>query len=89
MNSHRIRRQAASPPPAAASFVDAWLVPPDNLPQRVADKRRHRMRLSALFGEFSQYLRVERRRPREASKRTGGALEISSSLRETKSEARS
>lgn len=39
--------------------LDPWIVPPDNPPQRVADKRRHAMRLSALFEEFCQYLRVE------------------------------
>src|SRR5947208_3915344 len=42
-------------PPA----VDAWLVPPDNPPQRVADKRRQPMRLSALFEEFVTFLGVE------------------------------
>src|SRR6266436_4799539 len=40
--------------------VDPWLVPPDNPPQRVADRRRQPMRLSALFAEFCQYLRVEK-----------------------------
>src|SRR5438309_4725049 len=40
--------------------IDAWLIPPDNPPQRVADKRRQPMRLSALFDEFAQYLRVEK-----------------------------
>src|SRR5713101_2251902 len=40
--------------------VDPWLVPPDNPPQRVADKRRQPMRLSALFEEFCLYLRVEK-----------------------------
>src|SRR5260370_16337911 len=40
--------------------VDAWLVPPDTAPQRVADTRRQPMRLSALFEEFCHYLRVER-----------------------------
>jgi len=40
--------------------IDAWLIPPDNPPQRVADKRRQPMRLSALFEEFCQYLRVEK-----------------------------
>ncbi len=48
------------------SPVDAWLVRPDNQPQRVADKRRQPMRLSALFEEFLAYLRVER----EAAHRT-------------------
>ena len=40
--------------------IDAWLVRPDNPPQRVADKRRRAMRLSALFEEFSQFQRVEK-----------------------------
>jgi len=40
--------------------IDAWLIPPDNPPQRVADKRRQPMRLSALFEEFLTFLRVER-----------------------------
>src|SRR5499427_2737909 len=40
--------------------VDAWLSPPDNPPQRVADKRRQPMRLSALFDEFVTFLRVEK-----------------------------
>jgi len=39
--------------------IDAWLIPPDNAPQRVADKRRQPMRLSALFEEFLTFLRVE------------------------------
>jgi len=39
--------------------IDAWLIPPDNPPQRVADKRRQPMRLSALFEEFLTFLRVE------------------------------
>jgi integrase/recombinase XerC len=39
--------------------IDAWLIPPDNPPQRVADKRRQPMRLSALFEEFVTFLRVE------------------------------
>src|SRR5262249_53457767 len=43
-----------------AAVVDAWLVPPDNPRQRVADKRRQAMRLSALFKEFCQYLQVEK-----------------------------
>src|SRR5688500_7282863 len=61
MSTRRSRRDNASPPsPAQAPSVDAWLVPPDNLPQRVADKRRHSMRLSALFEEFCHYLRVEK-----------------------------
>src|SRR5216683_1338570 len=46
--------------------VDAWLVPPDTAPQRVADTRRQPMRLSALFEEFCHYLRVEK----EAAPRT-------------------
>jgi integrase/recombinase XerC len=46
--------------------VDPWLVPPDTAGQRVADKRRQPMRLSALFEEFLAYLRVER----EAAPRT-------------------
>src|SRR5437870_307024 len=47
-------------PSRCPTSVDPWLVPPDNPPQRVADKRRQPMRLSALFEEFCQYLRVER-----------------------------
>ena len=43
-----------------SSPVDAWLSPPDNPPQRVADKRRQPMRLSALFDEFLTFLRVEK-----------------------------
>src|SRR5216683_8047802 len=46
--------------------VDAWLVPPDTAPQRVADTRRQPMRLSALFEEFWHFLRVEK----EAAPRT-------------------
>ena len=58
----------ASAPGAAGNVppVDAWLVAPDTAPKRVADTRRQPMRLSALFEEFSQYLRVER----EAAPRT-------------------
>lgn len=52
----------AGDPPA----LDPWLVPPDNPPQRVADKRRQPMRLSALFQEFLAYLQVEK----EAANRT-------------------
>jgi len=52
--------------PRDSPAVDAWLVPPDNPPQRVADKRRPTMRLSALFEEFCHYLRVEK----EAAPRT-------------------
>jgi integrase/recombinase XerC len=51
------RHDAAHGPGAP---IDAWLIPPDNPPQRVADKRRQPMRLSALFAEFCQYLRVEK-----------------------------
>ncbi len=50
----------------AAATLDPRLVPPDNPPQRVADKRRHRVRLSALFEEFCHFLRVEK----EAAHRT-------------------
>src|SRR5260370_9878308 len=46
-------------PAVPSASVDAWLVPPDTPPQRVADKRRQPMRLSALFDEFCQFLRVE------------------------------
>src|SRR6266852_5226986 len=46
--------------------VDAWLVPPDTAPPRVADPRRQPMRLSALFEEFWHFLRVEK----EAAPRT-------------------
>lgn len=52
--------KADKPPIADGSTVDGWLVPPDNRPQRVADTRRSTMRLSALFEEFCQYLRVEK-----------------------------
>lgn len=45
---------------AASTSVDSWLVPLDNRPQRVADKRRQPMRLSALFDEFLTFLRVEK-----------------------------
>jgi hypothetical protein len=62
MSTRRVRRrQAASLPassPESPPLVDAWIARPDNPPQRVADKRRHRMRLSALFDEFGQFLRV-------------------------------
>src|SRR3989442_15249291 len=47
-------------PTRSSTSVDPWLVPPDNPPQRVADRRRPPMRLSALFDEFCQYLRVEK-----------------------------
>src|SRR5437667_1700455 len=47
-------------PSRCPTSVDPWLVPPDNPPQRVADRRRQPMRLSALFEEFCQYLRVEK-----------------------------
>jgi site-specific recombinase XerD len=50
----------------ADGAFDAWLVPPDNPPKRVADKRRTAMRLSALFEEFVAFLRVEQ----EAARRT-------------------
>src|ERR671936_1839857 len=46
----------------AQAAIDAWLVPPHN-PQRqkrAADRRSRAMRLSALFEEFAQYLKVER-----------------------------
>src|SRR5438445_12029285 len=46
--------------------VDPWLVPPDTSHKRVVDRRREAMRLSALFEEFTEYLRVER----EATPRT-------------------
>src|SRR5437899_2261252 len=46
--------------------VDPWLVAPDTAHKRVADRRRQSMRLSALFEEFTEYLRVER----EATPRT-------------------
>src|SRR5262245_14595913 len=39
--------------------VDPWLTRPHTPPQRVADTRRQPMRLSALFDEFSHFLRVE------------------------------
>ena len=55
-------RSGKDPGPGAGPrhAVDAWIVPPDNPSQRVADKRRHPMRLSALFDEFCHYLRVEK-----------------------------
>src|SRR5215467_4029301 len=53
-------RRKPSPPPAPLPALDAWLVPPDTPPQRVADKRRQPMRLSALFEEFCYFLRVEK-----------------------------
>jgi hypothetical protein len=72
MSTRRSRRGSDSPPsPAQPSSVDAWLVPPDNSPQRVADKRRNFMRLSALFEEFCHYLRVEK----EAAPRSIGTYQ--------------
>src|SRR5260370_488599 len=60
-------RVAIAPAPArGAPHVDAWLVAPDTAPKRVADTRRQPMRLSALFEEFCDYLRVEK----EAAPRT-------------------
>src|SRR5499427_10651495 len=53
-------RRRPSPPPSPPSALDAWLVPPDTPPQRVADNRRQPMRLSALFEEFCHFLRVEK-----------------------------
>src|SRR2546426_8096916 len=47
-------------PSRCPTSVDPWLVPPDNPPQRVADRRRQPMRLSALFEEFLTFLRVEK-----------------------------
>src|SRR5262249_29278039 len=47
-------------PSQSPAPVDPWLVPPDNPPQRVADKRRQPMRLSTLFDEFVIFLRVEK-----------------------------
>ena len=61
MSTGRIRRRNSASVPAISSarapLVDAWLAPPDNPPQRVADKRRHRMRLSVLFDEFERHSR--------------------------------
>ena len=48
------------PPPPPALPVDPWLTAPHTPPQRVADTRRQPMRLSALFEEFCQFLRVEK-----------------------------
>src|SRR5215468_5038395 len=53
-------RRRPSPPPSPPSALDGWLVPPDTPPQRVADKRRQPMRLSALFEDFCHFLRVEK-----------------------------
>ena len=50
----------ASSPPRLPLPVDPWLTAPDTPPQRVADTRRQPMRLSALFKEFCQFLRVEK-----------------------------
>src|SRR5262247_4849927 len=52
-------RRKPSPKAGPLPPLDAWLVPPDTPPQRVADKRRQPMRLSALFDEFLTFLRVE------------------------------
>src|SRR5262247_1537707 len=52
-------RRKPSPKAGPLPPLDAWLVPPDTPPQRVADKRRQPMRLSALFEEFLTFLRVE------------------------------
>jgi site-specific recombinase XerD len=51
-----------APPCMAQVAIDAWLVPPHNPPRqkRAADRRSRAMRLSALFEEFTQYLKVER-----------------------------
>src|SRR5215468_8832758 len=59
-------RRTSSPRAGPLPPLDAWLVPPDTPPQRVADKRRQPMRLSALFEEFCHFLRVEQ----EAAPRT-------------------
>src|SRR5215469_3900199 len=53
-------RRKPSPKAGPLPPLDAWLVPPDTPPQRVADKRRQPMRLSALFEEFCHFLRVEK-----------------------------
>src|SRR5262249_8869571 len=47
----------------AQAAIDAWLVPPHNPPRqkRAADRRSRAMRLSALFEEIAQYLKVVRR----------------------------
>src|SRR5258705_7904629 len=50
----------ASSLPRPAPPVVPWLIAPHTPPQRVADTRRQPMRLSALFEEFTQFLRVER-----------------------------
>src|SRR5262245_6516507 len=72
MSTRRSRKRHDSPTAApSAPSVDAWLVPPDNPPQRVADRRRYSMRLSALFEEFCHYLRVER----EAAPRSIGTYQ--------------
>lgn len=49
-NSHQSSERL--PQSEDSSALDAWVVPPDNAIQRVADKRRQPMRLSALFEEF-------------------------------------
>jgi hypothetical protein len=47
--------------PGKNTPLDPWLVPPDATGEkRVAGKRRRAMRLSALFEEFCDYLRVEK-----------------------------
>src|SRR5215468_8956703 len=53
-------RRKPSPKAGPLPPLDAWLVPPDTPPQRVADKRRQPMRLSALFDDFCHFLRVEK-----------------------------
>ena len=50
----------ASSLPRPSPPVDPWLTAPHTPPQRVADTRRQPMRLSALFEEFCQFLRVEK-----------------------------
>src|SRR4030095_6381618 len=54
------RAPHASSPPRRPLPVDPWLIAPHTPPQRVADTRRQPMRLSALFEEFCQFLRVEK-----------------------------
>ena len=66
-----------SPAPPPSLPVDPWLTAPHTPPQRVADTRRQPMRLSALFEEFCQFLRVEKGRPQRRLQPIGGVSGIS------------
>src|SRR5687767_13126411 len=62
MSTRRSRRGSDSPPSSAPpSSVDAWLVPPDNSPQRVADKRMEKV--TARFAESRVAAAAARLRP--------------------------